>query len=62
MKIKFNDAIHNWSDDCFEIERGKRGTYVRITQETVNNTIEVFLSLADIEQIYNEMKKGLVLD
>ena len=61
MKIKFNDSIHNWSEDSFQVERSSRGTYVRIAQEMQSgNVVEVYLSMKDVEQIFDEMNKVLV--
>jgi hypothetical protein len=61
MKIKFNDSIHNWSEDSFTIERTSRGNYVRITQELESGSLtEVYLSMKDIEQIYDEMRKVVI--
>lgn len=59
--IKFNDTIHNWSEDGFNVEHGKRGTHVRVYQETVSgNVAEVYMSMKDVEQIYDEMRKVFV--
>jgi hypothetical protein len=61
MKIKFNDTIHNWSEDCFVVERTSRGNYVRIQQELESGSLtEVYLSMKDIEQIYDEMRKVVI--
>jgi hypothetical protein len=61
VKIKFNDTIHNWSEDSFEVERTSRGNYVRITQEMESGSLaEIYLSMKDIEQIYDEMRKVVI--
>lgn len=61
MRVKFYDSIHNWSEDSFQVEHNSRGTYVRVYQEMQSgNVAEVYLSMKDVEQMYDEMRRVFV--